>query len=157
MPTMTKTTETKPVRIPRFRVTLVREGSTEAPMGRTVREPADVAAMLRTIADELDREHTLAVLLDTRNRVIGINTVSVGTLNSTLVHPREVFKPAILANAASIILAHNHPSGDATPSSEDLALTQRMAQAGEILGIRVLDHLVLGEHGTFTAIMEAAR
>ena len=87
------------------------------------------------------------LLLDTRNRAIGINTVSIGNLNASVVHPREVMKPAILSNAASLILCHNHPSGDADPSQEDIAMTQRLKQVGEMLGIPVLDHLVLGEPG----------
>ena len=82
-------------------------------------------------------------ILDARNQLLGINTVSVGTLNSSIVHPRECFKPAILMGAASIILAHNHPSGDTTPSREDIELTKRLRDAGEILGIEVLDHLII--------------
>lgn len=83
------------------------------------------------------------LLLDTQNRVIGINTVSIGILDSSLVHPREVYKPAIIANAsASIILAHNHPSGDPMPSHEDRRVTERLVQAGKILGIEVLDDVI---------------
>ena len=82
--------------------------------------------------------------LDARNRPIGANTVSMGSLSASIVHPREVFKFAILANASSLILAHNHPSEDRSPSSDDIALTRRLVQAGELLGIEVLDHVVMG-------------
>jgi DNA repair protein RadC len=101
-----------------------------------------------------DREHFTVVLLDARNRVVGVNTVSIGTLTASLVHPREVFKPAILANAAAIIVAHNHPSGDPEPSNEDVAITQRLGEAGALLGIRLLDHLVLGADGAFVSLAD---
>ncbi|MFY4729575.1 JAB domain-containing protein, partial [Nitrospira sp. BLG_2] len=83
--------------------------------------------------------------LDAKHSVIGINTVSIGSVTLSIVHPREVFKPLILMNASAVILAHNHPSGDATPSQEDRALTRRLKDSGELLGISVLDHVVLGE------------
>lgn len=88
--------------------------------------------------------------LSTKNRVIAYHEVSRGTLDATLVHPREVFKAALLANAASVILAHNHPSGDPTPSPDDAALTARLATAGTLLGVPVLDHLVIGDGRTFS-------
>jgi DNA repair protein RadC len=84
-------------------------------------------------------------LLDRKNRVIGINTVAIGSLTASVVHPREVMKPAILSNAAAIILCHNHPSGDPQPSQEDRVLTQRLVEAGKLLGISVLDHLIIGD------------
>ena len=96
----------------------------------------------------------MVLMLDTKNRVIGINTVSVGILDSALVHPREVFKPAILCNASSIILAHNHPSGDPSPSFEDQRVTKRIKEAGDLLGIEVLDHVVVGEQGRFCSLKE---
>ncbi len=83
--------------------------------------------------------------LNTKNNITGINVVSIGSLNSSLVHPREVFKAAILGNAAAIILAHNHPSGDPSPSPEDLEITRRLVEAGKILGIEVLDHVIIGD------------
>jgi DNA repair protein RadC len=82
-------------------------------------------------------------MLDTKNRLIGINTVSVGILDSRIVHPREVFKPAILSNAAGIIVGHNHPSGDPSPSVEDTRITKRLHEVGEILGIDLLDHVIV--------------
>jgi DNA repair protein RadC len=93
----------------------------------------------------LDREHFVVLLLDTKNRVIASPTISVGTLSSSLLHPREVFKPAVKASAASVVLVHNHPSGDVRPSAEDRAATRRLLEAGEIFGIEVLDHVIIGE------------
>ena len=90
-----------------------------------------------------DREYFVALLLDGKNRITGIHTVSQGSLNQSIVHPRETFKAAILANCGSIILAHNHPTGDTTPSSEDLAITRRLKEAGDILGIKILDHIII--------------
>jgi DNA repair protein RadC len=88
-------------------------------------------------------------LLDRKNRVIGINLVSIGSLTAAVVHPREVFKPAILANAAALIVCHNHPNGDVQPSQEDRTLTRRLVEAGKLLGMEVLDHIILGD-GTTT-------
>jgi DNA repair protein RadC len=105
--------------------------------------PADGAAMLTDIKDRR-KEHFIALFLNARNQVICREVVSVGSLNASLVHPREVFAPAVGSAAASVILAHNHPSGDVTPSREDIELTRRMVQAGEIMGIEVLDHLIIG-------------
>ena len=109
-----------------------------------IHSPGDVARLLFKYLAGVDREHFVVLLLNTKGRLIGVSTVSVGDLSSTLVHPREVYKPAILANAASIIVAHNHPSGDPSPSPEDVQVTRRLAEAGEVLGIDVLDHIVLG-------------
>lgn len=97
------------------------------------------------IFEGLDREHFVVVGLDAKHAVIGINTVSIGSVTLSIVHPREVFKPAILMNASAVLLAHNHPSGDPTPSREDRALTRRLKDAGELVGITVLDHVVLGD------------
>ncbi len=99
------------------------------------------------------KEHLKSLLLDTKNRVLAIRTVSIGDLSSSIVHPREVFKDAVIASAASVIVAHNHPSGDPTPSAEDVAVTKRLIQAGEIMGIDLLDHIVLGD-GTFVSLKE---
>ena len=101
-----------------------------------------------------DREIFATVILNARNRVLGINTVSVGTLNASLVHPREVFKVPILMGAASLILAHNHPTCDTTPSRDDIELTRRLKQGGELLGIEVLDHVIIGGNN-FLSMEEA--
>jgi DNA repair protein RadC len=108
--------------------------------------PADVDRLLRGRIANLDRENFIVVLLNTKNEVIETPTISVGTLSCSLVHPREVFKPAIRASAASIILAHNHPSGKVEPSKEDREVTARLAEAAEILGIEVLDHVIVGDN-----------
>ena len=132
-------------RIPIYKIALVREAALTVCQPPQLCSSAQAVSVIRTYLAETDREHLLALTLDTRNRLIGINTVSVGSLNSSLGHPREIFKAAILQNAAAIILAHNHPSGDPTPSSEDRALTERIKQAAELLGIRLLDHIVVGD------------
>lgn len=94
----------------------------------------------------LEKEYFKVVLLDTKNNILGIKDISVGTLNSSLVHPREVFKEAIRLSSASLILVHNHPSGDPYPSKEDLAVTDLLCRAGELLGIKVLDHIIIGDN-----------
>ncbi len=93
-----------------------------------------------------DREHLVLLTIDTKGNINSISTVSIGSLNSSIVHPREVFKPAILSNAAAIILAHNHPSGDPTPSHEDIGITNRIKGAGNILGIELLAHIIIGDN-----------
>ncbi|HMS83859.1 MAG TPA: JAB domain-containing protein [Nitrospira sp.] len=130
--------------IPRYRVTLVSEGGHTAPYG-VLRDSAAAAAVLRPCFAGLDREQFLVCCLDAKNVSIGVNIVSIGTLTLSLVHPREVFKAAILLNACAIIAVHNHPSGDPTPSPEDRTLTTRLRDAGDLLGIRLLDHLILGD------------
>ena len=114
--------------------------------------PTDAAAALRPLLEDEPCEVFAILLLNTKHRAIGLHVVSRGTLDSTTVHPREVFKAAIVANAAAIITAHNHPSGDQTPSPNDLAAWTRLDSAAAILGIDCLDHLVIGHDGrTFSA------
>jgi DNA repair protein RadC len=125
-------------------VALVREGSQQV-ASRVISCPQDAVGILREAIGSSDREVFLTLLLNTRHRVIGIHPVSTGSLNASVVHPRETFKAAMLANAAAIILAHAHPSGDPEPSAEDLAITNRLREAGALLGIPVLDHLVIAE------------
>jgi DNA repair protein RadC len=105
---------------------------------------------------QLDREQFHVVLLDGRNRVQGEVRVSEGSLTAALVHPREVFAPALRAASAALVLVHNHPSGDPSPSAEDAALTERLRQVGEIVGIRVLDHVVVGQ-GRWVSMAEEGR
>lgn len=100
------------------------------------------------------QEYFGVLCLDSQNRVSHASVVSVGLLNSSLVHPREVFMRAILSNAASIILGHNHPSGDLSPSPEDREVTEQMVAAGRLLGIPVRDHVILGDGGAFTSFLE---
>jgi DNA repair protein RadC len=134
-------------RVPIYRVTLVRESSITAPAPR-LRGAQQAAALLRQYLGPVDREHFVVILLDRKNAPIGINTVSIGSLTASVVHMRETFKAAILANAAAILCGHNHPSGAPEPSREDRALTQRLVEAGKLLGIDVLDHIVLGDGNT---------
>ena len=110
-----------------------------------VSSPQDVDDLLRPRMAHLDRETFVVLLLDTKNRVLVSPTISVGTLSSSLVHPREVFKPAVRVSAANVILVHNHPSQDTTPSREDREITKRLKAAGEIFGIQVLDHVIIGD------------
>lgn len=114
---------------------------------REIRGPDDVVAFLGPKLRREKREHFLVLLLNARHEVAGKDTISIGSLNASIVHPREVFKPAVLASAASIVLVHNHPSGDPEPSEEDLAITKRLVEAGELLGIGVLDHVIVAERG----------
>jgi DNA repair protein RadC len=110
-----------------------------------VKTPEDVVAQVRSRLKSKKKEYFLALLLDTRNQLIRVAEVSVGSLDSSIVHPREVFKEAISASAASVIFAHNHPSGDPEASEDDIGLTKRLAEAGEIMGIDVLDHVIIGD------------
>ena len=119
----------------------------------SIGRPADVLTLLADIKDRR-KEYFVAVFLNARNQVICREDVSIGSLNASLVHPREVFLPAVGSSAASVILAHNHPSGDVTPSREDLDLTRRMVQAGDIMGIEVLDHLIIARD-RFLSLKEA--
>ncbi len=116
-------------------------------LGQPVRDGAAVWAHFRGRLPQLEREVFWVLLLDGRNRVRAEVRVSEGSLTATLVHPREVFAPALRTGAAALVLVHNHPSGDPTPSAEDAVLTERLRQVGELVGIRVLDHVVLGREG----------
>ena len=108
-----------------------------------VKTPDDVAGLVRGRLRGKKKEHFLALLLDTRNRLIKVSEISMGSLDASIVHPREVFKEAISASAASVIFVHNHPSGDTEASEDDVKLTKRLAEAGEIVGIEVLDHIII--------------
>jgi len=113
---------------------------------RTVRKPADAAETVMEELRYLKKEHFMCLFLNTKNHIIAQETLSVGTLNASLVHPREVFRAAIKCSSASIICVHNHPSGDPTPSPEDVTLTKRLQEAGELVGIELLDHLIIGDN-----------
>jgi DNA repair protein RadC len=122
-----------------------RIGRVRNPGRPMISSPADVERLLRGRIANLDRENFVVVLLNTKNEVIETSTVSIGTLGASLVHPREVFKPAVRASAASVILAHNHPSGKVEPSQEDREVTSRLGEAADILGIGMLDHVIVGD------------
>ncbi|MCG0278157.1 MAG: DNA repair protein RadC [Thermanaeromonas sp.] len=118
-----------------------------------IKRPADAACLLMDEMRYLDREHFRTISLNTKNRVLAIDNVAVGSLNSSYVHPREVFKGPVRRSAAAVILVHNHPSGDPAPSLEDIQVTRRLVEAGKVLGIEVLDHLILGD-GSFVSMKE---
>ena len=110
---------------------------------KQISSPDDVFRIVNKYLDGADREHLVLLTLDTKNKITSINTVSIGSINTSIVHPREVFKTAILSNASSVILTHNHPSGDVTPSKEDIDITNRIKECGRILGL--LDHVIIGD------------
>jgi DNA repair protein RadC len=116
-------------------------------VGARIQGPGDVHSHFFEQLRGCPHERFLALLLDGRHRVMGEVLVSQGTLSASLVHPREVFRDAVRRSAAALVLVHNHPSGDPTPSAEDRAVTSRLASAGEVLGIRIVDHVVVAEHG----------
>jgi DNA repair protein RadC len=128
-------------------------GPAAAP-GLRVTGPEAITGLLRRELGGLDREHVLALYLDARHCLLALRTVSVGTLDASLVHPREVFRPAVNLQAAAVVLAHNHPSGCSRPSGDDLELTRRLIRCGRLLGIELLDHLVVGD-SEVTSIREA--
>lgn len=103
---------------------------------------------------ERPEEIMALITLDTKNKITGVFVVSTGTINASLVHPREIFKRAMLQNAASIILMHNHPSGDPDPSVEDIEITRRLVEAGNIIGISILDHVIIGDEYNFYSMAE---
>jgi len=119
------------------------EDSSDKDQKATVKSPEDAIKSVKNQLKGKKREHFLVLSLDTRNHLINIQTISIGSLDSSIVHPREVFKEAISSTAASVIFVHNHPSGDPTPSEDDIKLTKRLVEAGEILGIEVLDHIII--------------
>ncbi len=119
------------------------EGYPELGEKLSVRTPDEVVSLVRGKLRGKKKEHFMALLLDTRGQLIKISEISVGSLDTSIVHPREVFKEAISASAASVIFVHNHPSGDPEASEDDIKLTERLARAGEIMGIDVLDHVII--------------
>lgn len=136
----------------------VRKGSDGQPVivGSTVNSPKDAAAAFMATLQDEPAEVFAMLCLTTKHRVIAYHEVSRGTLDATLAHPREVFKAALLSNCAAILVAHNHPSGDPTPSADDAALTARLLAAGETLGIPLLDHIIIGD-GRYFSFKEAGR
>lgn len=120
---------------------------------RQILSPNDAYEMIKDQLEDLDREQFMIACLNTKNEPTNISVVAVGTLNKAIVHPREVFKTAILSNAASVMVFHNHPSGETTPSQQDIQLTSRLYGAGELLGIKLLDHLIIGDN-SFTSLKE---
>ncbi|MGG1518467.1 JAB domain-containing protein [Paenibacillus oryzisoli] len=117
---------------------------------RTIKCPNDVMRLAKSFIGDADREICGLITLDTKNKVNAIHVVSIGSLNASLVHPREVFKLAILSSSASVVIFHNHPSGCPQSSTEDLMITNRLKEAGEILGIELLDHIIIGDSNFYS-------
>ncbi|HBF5866214.1 TPA: DNA repair protein RadC [Clostridioides difficile] len=115
-----------------------------------IKEPKDCYKVISDFLDNPDREHFIVLGLSTNNKISVISTISIGTLNSSLVHPREVFKTAILSNCNKIIISHNHPSGNCTPSQEDKNITSRLINSGNLLGINILDHIIISDESYFS-------
>lgn len=137
-----------------IREVAVRYVGRSARIATSIRRPLEVVEFLRRVVRDDAREHFVALYLDGRHRPIAHQVVSIGTASAALVHPREVFQPAILVGACAVIVAHNHPSGDPTPSREDREITQRLAQAGALLGVSLLDSVVFTRKGEFVALRE---
>lgn len=127
----------------RYRKEVIRE---DAPEWVTTRFtcPQQIFEMFKDLQMET-KEHFITLHLDGKNRIVCLDRVSIGSLNQSIVHPREVFKSVCMSGAAGIVLIHNHPTGDPTPSQEDIKITQRLKECGDLLGIRVLDHIIIGE------------
>lgn len=115
--------------------------------GIQIKSPIDCAEYIAEEVRTLEQEHFIGIYLDVKNRILAKKTLFIGSLNRALVHPREIFKEALKHGCASIIVAHNHPSGDPTPSTQDISLTRRLMEIGELMGIEVLDHIVIGTDG----------
>lgn len=139
--------------LPLYTTRLVREATFTFPERQQVTAPDDVAAVLAAYFADRDREEFVICLLDTANTLTGLSCLSVGGLAASIVEPRQVFKTAILANAAAVILAHNHPSGNPEPSREDVRITRQLVEAGKLMGVPVHDHLILTDHG-YTSLAE---
>ena len=136
---------TSSVCVPLYRLQMVKEPHSPLYGAPKMSDSADVSRLLHAHFEGRPHEEFLVVFLDAKNSPVGYQVVSVGSLTLSIVHPREAFKAAVCMSAAAVIFSHNHPSGDPTPSQEDRALTKRLVSAGELLGIRVLDHIVMGE------------
>ena len=139
--------------VQRYDIRLVRDGRLTLEDTPIIRRPEDTLPILAAELSELAYERFIALALSTKNHVIAVLPVSSGSLNASIVHPRELFQRAILSNCASLILAHNHPSGDPTPSPEDIQLTRKLVEAGQLLDIPVLDNVILG-YGRYFSFKE---
>lgn len=128
---------------PSYTVSTVRQSKRGKRLPRPILGPRDISSLISPLVAKDAREHFYAVYLNTRNRVLGVELVSLGTLNASLVHPREVFSPALTLHAAALVVAHNHPSGEVEPSEDDIDLSRRLQQAGDILGIGLLDSVIV--------------
>ncbi|WP_372814276.1 RadC family protein [Paenibacillus sp.] len=132
---------------------MVREKTSLLYPNRVIRSPKDAADLFRQFIGDLDRETFCIMCLDTKNQPTAMHQVSTGSLNASIVHPREVFKLSILSNSSSLVCCHNHPSGQPDPSPEDVEITERLRDSGCLLGIELLDHIILGD-GMFVSMKE---
>jgi DNA repair protein RadC len=134
-------------RINVYSLRLVKESSAAYNVEKTIKNPTNASEVINQVFDMQNQPNEVFAILclNTKNKVVGAHIISQGSLNESIVHPREVFKAAMINNAASVILAHNHPSGDPEPSREDIETTNKLVQAGEIMGIKVLDHVIISD------------
>jgi len=137
------------------RVVLVKEKVGRYELPRKIGSPEDVYKAITTITNVQEEAQEVfgILILNTKHKIVAVHEISRGTLSSSLLHPREVFKPAVLHNAAAIICFHNHPSGDQAPSKDDIEITKRLVEAGKIMGIEILDHIIVGDDG-YTSLKE---
>lgn len=140
--------------LPVVSVKLVRDRTIPMESIPAISHPLAVAPLLRDFLEDSDREQLVVLLLNVKNKVNGLHVVSIGDLSASIASPREIFKAAILSNAHSIIIAHNHPSGEVNPSCEDISLTQRLIECGKMIGIPILDHLIIGAEGRVMSLRE---
>lgn len=131
-------------RLPRYRVSLIREGS-YSNSNNIIRTAQDVVDIVAAEYENAVVEVVKMLALDTKNKIIGVFDISTGSLNASIIHPRDVFQRAVLCNCAAVLLIHNHPSGNPTASTEDIELTRRLVEAGKIMDIAILDHIIIGE------------
>ena len=145
------------INISKYSLRLIKEeGSRYDFIDRKMSDPSKVADVFREVfeMDERAVEIFVIMTLDTKNKINGVFKISEGTLNASIVHPRDVFQRALLQNANAIILGHNHPSGDPTPSNDDINITDRLVEAGKLMGIKVLDHVIIGEDKYYMSFKE---
>jgi len=134
-------------------IKMVKEKTLQQQYGSKISSPRDTVEVFRKFIGDYDREVVALMSLNTKNKINALTIVSIGDLNTSIVHPREVFKMAILSNSCSIIICHNHPSGDPLPSKEDINISIRMKECGKLLGIELLDHIILGDE-EYTSLKE---
>ena len=147
---ITEAAAKNPYRTPRYKISLVKDGGSIHTTGRPIKEAKQLLPLAQELFGDADRELFFVVCLDNKLKIIGVNLVSTGTLTATLTHPREVFKAAVLLNASTVIVLHNHPSGNPEPSPQDHALTDRLILAGVVIGISLSDHLIYADDGYYS-------
>ena len=137
---------------PVFEKVAISEEMTKYFEGNSIRNSCDIYELFSYLSRET-KEHFIAIHLDTKNKIVCVDTVSIGSLTSSIVHPREIFKSVLLSSAASIAVVHNHPSGTPEPSKDDINITKRLKEAGDFLGIPVIDHIIIG-NGSYISLIE---